>query len=68
MKQPCWQRANTERENDYGRVQQFCKMVKEKHVTTTCYSGGNEFPRCLRYNYFSSHIINIRMRRIEKND
>lgn len=41
-------------------------MGKEKHVTTTCYSGGNELPRCLRYNYFSGHIINIRVRRIEK--
>ena len=41
-------------------------MDKEKHVTTTCYSGGNKFSRCLRYNYFSGHIINIRIRRIEK--
>ena len=39
-------------------------MDKEKHVTTTYYSGGDEFPRCLCYNYFSRVIINIGVRRI----
>lgn len=42
-------------------------MDKEKHVTTACYGGGNKYPWGLCYNYFSSSIINIRVRRI-KND
>lgn len=38
-------------------------MGKEKHVTTTCYGGGNQFPWCLCYNYFSTSIINIGLNR-----
>lgn len=34
-------------------------MDKEKHVTTTCHSGGNKFHRRLCYNYFSNFIVNI---------
>lgn len=37
----------------------FVKWIRKKHVTTTCYGGGNEFPWCLCYNYFSGFIINI---------
>lgn len=38
-------------------------MDKEKHVTTACHGGGNKFPWGLCYNYISSSIINIGIRR-----
>lgn len=41
-------------------------MDKEKHVTTTCYGGGNEFPWGLCYNYFSGFIVNIGLNRRDK--
>ena len=42
-----------------NELDRFVKWIRKKRVTTTCYGGGNEFPRCLCYNYFSDFIVNI---------